>query len=169
MSNRYRSVLASAGTQPTGNAVPTDVLSGKTFSNADGIGKVGTMVNNGAVSVNLNIGESYAIPLGFHNGNGIVNAPSSAVINTSFTPDRSGISGNASAGNNFTAGKYYIIMIGGVTTTSNVLSGCTEIARTVAPGGENFASILVRATATEIKFGTGNSGSCRAANVEITV
>ena len=169
MANMYRSVLAGGGgVQPTGDAVEANVLAGKTFSNADGIGKTGTMPNNGAVSVNLNVGQSYTVPAGYHNGNGVVNAPSGAAINTSFTPDRTGISENASAGNNFTVGKYYMVMIGGVTTTSNVLSGCTEIARVATAGADNFASVLVRATATEIKFGTGNSGSCRAANVEIT-
>ena len=36
MGNAYRSVLA---LKPTGDAIPANVLSGKTFSNADGVGK----------------------------------------------------------------------------------------------------------------------------------
>lgn len=75
MANKYRSVLASGGgVQPTGNAQPADVLAGKTFSNADGINKTGTMVNNGAVSETLDAGESYTIPAGYHNGSGVVTA-----------------------------------------------------------------------------------------------
>lgn len=74
MANKYRSVLASGGgVQPTGNAQPADVLSGKTFSNADGIDKTGTMPNNGAVSQTLSGGQSYTIPAGYHNGSGVVN------------------------------------------------------------------------------------------------
>ena len=85
MANKYRSVLASGGgVQPTGNAQPADVLSGKTFSNADGIDKTGTMPNNGAVSQTLNGGQSYTIPAGFHNGSGTVTAAKGTIIG-SFT------------------------------------------------------------------------------------
>lgn len=72
MANAYRSILKDA-VNPTGNALPADVLSGKTFSNADGIDKTGTMVNNGAVSIILTDHDpTYTIPEGYHNGNGIV-------------------------------------------------------------------------------------------------
>lgn len=67
-----RSVL---GEPPTGNAVPADVLAPKTFSNADGTDKVGTMTNNGAVSPTaLDPGGSYTVPAGYHNGLGVVSA-----------------------------------------------------------------------------------------------
>ena len=70
MGNAYRSVLA---LKPTGDAVPANVLAGKTFSNADGAGKTGTMVNNGAVSVTLtDQNPTYTIPEGYHNGSGVV-------------------------------------------------------------------------------------------------
>lgn len=79
MANAFRSILgATGGVQPTGNAQPADVLAGKTFSNAEGIDKTGTMVNNGAVSETLAGGESYTIPEGYHNGNGTVTATESA-------------------------------------------------------------------------------------------
>lgn len=74
MANKYRSVLASGGVQPTGNAQPADVLSGKTFSNADGIDKTGTMVNRGAVSGTATPSQPYTIPAGYHNGSGVVTA-----------------------------------------------------------------------------------------------
>lgn len=61
------------GTDPTGNAGVGDVLAGKTFSNADGIDKTGTMTNRGAVTQSLNTSTtSYTIPAGYHNGSGKV-------------------------------------------------------------------------------------------------
>jgi len=58
----------------SGNAVPADVLSGKTFSNDSGA-QTGTMPNNGAVSQTINTqGGQYTIPAGYHNGSGKVTA-----------------------------------------------------------------------------------------------
>lgn len=75
MGNAYRSVLA---LKPTGDAVPANVLAGKTFSNAAGVGKTGTMVNNGAVSITLTDQDpTYTIPEGYHNGLGVVGFTSS--------------------------------------------------------------------------------------------
>lgn len=75
MGNAYRSVLS---LKPTGDAVPANVLAGKTFSNADGAGKIGTMVNNGAVSITLTDQDpTYTIPEGYHNGLGVVGFTSS--------------------------------------------------------------------------------------------
>lgn len=72
MANAYRSVLKDA-VNPTGNALPADVLAGKTFSNVDGINKTGTMVNNGAVTITLTAQDpSYTVPEGYHNGSGTV-------------------------------------------------------------------------------------------------
>lgn len=77
MANAYRSVLKDA-VNPTGNALPADVLAGKTFSNADGIDKTGTMVNNGAVTITLTDQDpSYTVPEGYHNGSGTVSFISS--------------------------------------------------------------------------------------------
>lgn len=121
MANKYRSVLASVGTQPTGNAVPADVLSGKTFSNADGIDKVGTMVNRGAVSQTLNAGESYTIPVGYHNGNGVVTA-SGTNLNYDFAP--AGFSW-PTLGTNYTIGKHYGIIIYATTAHATSFTGAT--------------------------------------------
>lgn len=74
MANQYRSVLASGGATPTGgDAVASEVLSGKTFTNDQGP-QTGTMPNRGAVSQTLSGGQSYTIPEGYHNGNGTVTA-----------------------------------------------------------------------------------------------
>lgn len=76
MANQYRSVLASGGATPTGgDALPAEVLAGKTFTNDNGA-QTGTMVNRGAVSQTLSAGQSYTIPEGYHNGSGIVTAAS---------------------------------------------------------------------------------------------
>lgn len=86
MGNAYRSVLA---LKPTGDAVPDNVLAGKTFSNADGTGKTGTMVNNGAVSVTLTDQDpTYTIPEGYHNGSGIVGFTASAGATLEVTCDQ---------------------------------------------------------------------------------
>ena len=54
--------------QATGNAAVSEVLTGKTFSNSNGVGLVGTMANNGAINANLNAGQSHNIPAGYTTG-----------------------------------------------------------------------------------------------------
>lgn len=75
MANQYRSVLAGAG-GTGGDAVAAEVLAGKTFTNDNGP-QTGTMTNNGAVSQTITAGQSYTIPEGYHNGNGVVSDTSS--------------------------------------------------------------------------------------------
>jgi hypothetical protein len=65
MANNIDSIVLGSG-----NAVEADVLSGKTFSNDSGTGKIGTMPNRGAVSQSLAVNGSYTIPQGYHNGAG---------------------------------------------------------------------------------------------------
>lgn len=61
------------GEQPTGNADPSDVLAGRTFSTETGAGKVGTMPNRGNWSATLSAtSPSVTIPTGYHNGSGTV-------------------------------------------------------------------------------------------------
>ena len=80
MANQYRSVLASSGPAPTGgDALPAEVLSGKTFTNDNGA-QTGTMTNNGAVTQTLAAGASYTIPEGYHNGSGTVTANGISLI-----------------------------------------------------------------------------------------
>lgn len=74
MANQYRSVLASSEPAPTGgDAVASEVLSGKTFTNDNGL-QTGTMVNRGAVSGTATPTQPYTIPEGYHNGQGVVNS-----------------------------------------------------------------------------------------------
>ncbi|MBR4025954.1 MAG: hypothetical protein IKJ01_00155 [Lachnospiraceae bacterium] len=72
-----------------GTATAEDVLAGKTFTNANGVGLVGTMTNNEAKTVSLNCSENYTIPKGYHDGNGIVkaNTLSSQTIGTATSAD----------------------------------------------------------------------------------
>lgn len=83
MANMYRSVLSGGGTAPTGDAVASDVLSGKTFSNAQSTGISGTMINNGAVSGTATPSQPYTIPAGYHNGSGVVTAAGSDIVDSS--------------------------------------------------------------------------------------
>lgn len=62
-----------------GTAVASNVLSGYTFTNSSSVGLSGTMANNGAVSVSISEGNSYTIPVGYHNGSGTVSNSGGAV------------------------------------------------------------------------------------------
>lgn len=55
-------------------AADTDVLTGKKYYAGDKTIKEGKMPNRGAVSEAIYPGDSYAIPIGYHNGNGSVTA-----------------------------------------------------------------------------------------------
>lgn len=56
------------------NAAESDVLSGKRFYAGSKIIKEGRMPNWGAVDTTINPGSSYAVPAGYHNGEGRVKA-----------------------------------------------------------------------------------------------
>lgn len=62
----------------TGTAKQAQVLAGVPFSNEDDTDLIGTMINNGKVSKNLNCGNSYVIPNGYHDGTGVISANSLA-------------------------------------------------------------------------------------------
>lgn len=55
-------------------AIAPHVLAGDVFIDAIGAEVAGTMPDNGAVNVQLQPGNSYAIPEGYHSGGGFVNA-----------------------------------------------------------------------------------------------
>ncbi|WP_342756905.1 hypothetical protein [Kineothrix sedimenti] len=61
-----------------GTATPGHVLSGYTFTNNNAVGISGTMADRGAVNASLNAGQSYTIPVGYHNGSGSITANSLA-------------------------------------------------------------------------------------------
>ena len=131
MAIMYKSVKGASAVQPTGNAQPADVLSGKTFSNASGIDKTGTMVNRGAVSETIAGGQTYTIPVGYHNGSGTVTAQQSGGTFNTF--DGTG---------NVTAGHYYSVM--GWDSTKNDLANGTwsgaEVMQANPTSGEHGSS-----------------------------
>lgn len=98
-----------------------DVLSGKVIVDKDGNPITGTLINNGAVSAALNCGASYAIPAGYHNGNGKITANSLA----------SQTSGTATAG---VIAKDKTLWVNGVKITGTLAS---KAAATITPGTAN--------------------------------
>jgi len=54
--------------QATGNAVASNVLSGKTFSNSSGIGLTGTMANRGTLNWNPSSSTTYTVQPGYYSG-----------------------------------------------------------------------------------------------------
>ena len=113
MANQYRSVLASSGPAPTGGtAIDSEVLSGKTFTNDNGL-QTGSMPNRGAVSGSATPSAPYTIPEGYHNGEGIVTGSATASINDTFpTPTFSGMNLTAQEGH------YYLLMTDGSYTVT---------------------------------------------------
>ena len=73
------------GEGASGNAIASDLLSGKTAS-TDAGDIVGTMVDRGAVNHSLAINGSYTIPAGKHNGSGAVTQSIPTKAAQTFTP-----------------------------------------------------------------------------------
>ena len=61
-----------ASNSKVGNATQAQVLSGKTFTNASGVGLTGTMTNQGAWTNTPTASTKVKIPAGYHNGSGYV-------------------------------------------------------------------------------------------------
>lgn len=129
MSNAYRSVLEAAGVTPTGNALPADVLDGKTFSNANGVGLTGAMINRGAISQTISPGGSYTIPAGYHNGSGRVSASNAGPIQMikSQTVNTPGASGNVDflTDLDLPVGTHNLLLVQFVVNSSTTLSNIT--------------------------------------------
>lgn len=69
-----------------GDAIESNVLATKKFSNDSDTGLTGTMPNRGAVTNTIaTAGGTYTIPEGYHNGSGVVTAPSLATVTASGT------------------------------------------------------------------------------------
>jgi len=60
------------GSQAVGNATEEQVLEGVTFSNSKATGLTGSMPNNGGIKTSIEIGKTYTIPKGYHNGEGTI-------------------------------------------------------------------------------------------------
>lgn len=91
----------------TGTASTANVLAGKTFNSATaGIGKTGTMTDNGAVAGTITTsGGTYTIPEGYHNGSGKVTGATLASLvgtNVTLTSASKLLTGNTAYGKNGT-------------------------------------------------------------------
>lgn len=67
-----------------GNATESQVLSGSTFSNHDGVLRTGSMPNKGAYNIVPSLTKSITIPKGYHSGNGSV-SPYQVSVGTTTT------------------------------------------------------------------------------------
>lgn len=117
---------------PTGNAVPGEVLSGKIFSSASQENAAGTMPNNGAWTGTTSGNGNVPIPAGYHNGNGYVSgagaynkgvSDADGRANADSANYKAGYSaglanGNAQFNKNFT-----IVLSGGSVNTSDDSNG----------------------------------------------
>ena len=125
----------SAPTPVTTTATVADVLSGKTAV-VGGVYSTGTMPDNGAITITLEGGQVYTIPLGYHNGYGTITAASGLSLkkNQAITPyaydylpgytDTNGYwkyenstNNSTDVYNNIVAGHWYIILLGDVVGT----------------------------------------------------
>lgn len=143
MANQYRSVLASGGASTGGDAVASEVLSGKTFTNDNGL-QTGTMPNRGAVSQTLSAGQSYTVPEGYHNGNGVVNASDNFTL-TKVADAKYSTSSTFSAN------------IGDIFILTNASTGYTITGATVISSVQNIVTAyncegvtIIKATATSV-------------------
>ena len=148
MANQYRSVLSGGA---GGDALPAEVLSGKTFTNDNGP-QTGTMVNNGAVAQTVSSGQSYTIPEGYHNGNG-------TVTGASITPTLLTLPSGAVS---FTSeiGKSYIVCKNTRDDATVTISGCTVIATEdiITAVGVTVHTWAVTATDTTISISGASTG-----------
>ena len=152
MSNAYRAVVQSSGGTPTGNAQPSEVISGKTFENSNGP-QTGTMPDNGAVTQTIQPGGSYTIPAGYHNGSGVISAASSA-------PDYEvSITGTSTStmGTDFTIGKHYQIVIMANNVPTGFSGGTLNKQKNITGG--IFVDLTATATTMTATGGSAYTGT----------
>lgn len=120
-SNNYKAGVAAT---KVGTAAAANVLSGKTFTNASGVGLTGTMKNNGAWTSTPTGSGKVTIPAGYHNGSGYVDTSS---VYTKGYNDGKDV-GTTTILNSF-SGQELKYPSNDVTwrTTSGNISGCTKI------------------------------------------
>lgn len=133
--------------QGSGNASPSDVLSGKTFTNNDGE-QTGTMPNRGTWGTTISPGGSVTIPSGYHNGNGKVSANNASASLGEVTTGE--VKGYATVNINVTVGHFI------ATSVVKPTSGATRILWGNAVWGVNIYQITSSTVA--LKNDDPNSG-----------
>lgn len=158
MANAYRSVLGGGGGSAVGDAAVGDVLNGKIFSSQNGIGLIGNMPSNGAVSEVLDTSTtSYTIPAGHHDGNGTVSVTTQT---KSATPTTSAQTISADAGKVLSS-----VSVGAIQTQTKSATPSTT-AQTITPdSGKYLTSVSVSAIQTQTKTSTPTTRSATAATV----
>lgn len=106
-------VIPLTGPKPIGDVQASNVLARKTFSNSDGVNQVGTMPNNGAMTINPGSLDQ-TIPEGYHNGSGTVTGDTDLQSNNI----RNGVTIFSVTGN-------MLVNASGNATDGDVLSGKT--------------------------------------------
>ena len=113
------------GEGASGNAVASDLLSGKT-AGSDAGDLVGTMPNNGAVSITPG-STNKPIPLGYHNGNGVISGDNN-LISSNILAGKTifGIPGNVIAGKRYATGtsvsnSYRVIQVRGLSFRPRII------------------------------------------------
>ena len=136
-----------------GTANTAQVLTGYTFSSANGVNLSGSMVNRGAVSQTINPGGSYTIPAGYHNGSGRVIASKlgTAWQSISLVSQECGGSNNSFQYTSNATG-YYLFIVSmrdeyenSFPVTGNFTTNGTTIYNYTYNGGEqvyNYASVI---------------------------
>lgn len=152
MANQYRSILA-GGAATGGDALPANVLAGKTFTNDNGP-QTGTMVNRGAVSGSATPSTPYTIPEGYHNGEGVVTADGALNIQQFASP-------SALTGIPVTAGKHYVIFTAYYSSNDQTtITGATVITsyETRQDANTGYQTVfIIEATASTIDISVGGA------------
>lgn len=150
MANQYRSVLASGGASTGGDALPAEVLAGKTFTNDNGA-QTGTMPNRGAISQTIAAGSSYTIPEGYHNGSGTVTASSLNVSDLTFTTSDGYVQLT-----NVNIGDTICFVANASKSTISSVVGLTEI-DSDSTSSPDSCVVLYKATATTVRVNSSDS------------
>lgn len=113
-----------------GNAIAGHVLAGDTFSNDDDTGLIGTMANKGAISNTISAaGGTYIIPAGYHNGAGVITAPSLATVTSSGT-----VTSNAQILSGYKAYSNGTLYTGNIASKGSATYTPSTSAQTIASG-----------------------------------
>ena len=115
-----------SGKKLVGNAAVGDVLSGKTFSNANSNKLTGTMPNKGKVDYQMPINGSFTIPAGYHDGTGSIFQSITTKGSETFTP--------GTANQTVASGRY-------LTGTQTILGDANLVAGNIKNGVSIFGVI----------------------------
>ena len=146
---RMRSIGSGGGVTPIGDATDGDVLSGKTYMNANGA-STGTMTNRGAVSQTLDTTTtSYTVPEGYHNGSGTVSIT---------TETKTITAGTSASTTSATSGKVISSVTVNPTPSQTKSASPSTSAQTISPdSGKLLSSVSISAISPVRASGGGSA------------